>query len=49
VIAEKKIEEIDLKLKKMKKIKKTLTQLAKKCNNKTNDKCPILNEIENFT
>jgi len=47
-IAEKKISEIDFKLKEMKKIKKALTKLAEKCRNKNDEECPILNEIENI-
>jgi Cu(I)-responsive transcriptional regulator len=46
-IAEKKISEIDFKLKEMEKIKKALTKLAEKCRNKNAEECPILNEIEN--
>jgi len=47
-IAENKINEIDIKLKEMRKIKKALSKLADKCKRKTDDECPILSEIESL-
>ena len=46
IIAEKKIKEIELKVKEMNKIKKALKQLAQKCSKTSSDECPILSEIE---